>query len=43
MLSDDKEHVHDQFGLRAFEGSGSQGFGNFDFDHHLDIFEDFWR
>ena len=44
VLSDDKRKTnYDQFGHAAFEGGGSQGFGNFDFGSSFsDIFEDFF-
>jgi molecular chaperone DnaJ len=44
VLSDDKRKSnYDQFGHAAFEGGGSQGFGNFDFGSSFsDIFEDFF-
>ena len=44
VLSDDKRKLnYDQFGHAAFEGGGSQGFGNFDFGSSFsDIFEDFF-
>ncbi len=44
VLSDDKRKAnYDQFGHAAFESSGGQGFGNFDFGSSFsDIFEDFF-
>ena len=43
VLSDEKRKAnYDQFGHAAFQGGGSQGFGNFDFGSSFsDIFEDF--
>tara|TARA_A100001011_G_scaffold390532_1_gene474163 strand:- start:12222 stop:13349 length:1128 start_codon:yes stop_codon:yes gene_type:complete len=44
VLSDNKRKAnYDQFGHAAFEGSGNQGFGNFDFSSSFsDLFEDFF-
>ena len=44
VLSDNKRKTnYDQFGHAAFDGGGSQGFGNFDFGSSFsDIFEDFF-
>ena len=44
VLSDEKRKAnYDQFGHAAFQGGGSQGFGNFDFGSSFsDIFEDFF-
>ena len=45
ILSDEKRKAnYDQFGHAAFEGSGGQGFGGFDFNSSSfsDIFEDFF-
>jgi len=43
VLSDDqKKSNYDQFGHAAFQGGGSQGFGDFDSSSFSDIFEDFF-